>query len=348
MAALGVVFFHAGNGWMASPGRGGLLHVVQIIGQQGWFGVHLFFVISGYCIGARSAQDCRQGRRGGLFLLDRAWRIFPVYWAALLAAAFLALLAAPFNHVPLVSLPGRPGSFPSSLAAACTEFTLMAPWFGRTPWLLVSWSLTSEISFYLLVAFGLLLTRAFRSPLIAVGMGMGLAFALALKTTSSPLNFWPEFTCGFLAWLASRLRERSNHVAVLCWLAIFGLGAIGLWRGSPAGTLPWAAGFALILIALQRHDPAIAAWSALRWLGGVGAFSYSLYLIHLPIVSPARNLAARVWPVSAPSFVIVVVGLTLAAIVAGWIFYRCIESPLERLRKGHRRPAPVREVIVSS
>ena len=327
---------------MAHSDRGFLLRGIKTIAENGWFGVHLFFVISGYCIGARSAQDHIRGRAGGFFLLDRAWRIFPAYWAALLAAAAWALLATPFNHVPLVSRPGHSGIFPSNFTRVCAEFALMAPWFKQTPWLLVSWSLTSEIFFYLLVAFGLLLARTFRSPLAAILPGAGLAFVLALNTGGLPLNFWPEFTCGFLAWLASHLRGRRNRNAILCWLAILGLGTIGLWRGSPADTLPWAAAFAIILIVLQRYDSAVATWPALRWLGRVGAFSYSLYLVHLPIISPARNLIARVWPVSAPSFIIVVALLVLAAIAAGWIFYRCVESPVERLRKAYRHPAPVK------
>ena len=71
----------------------------------------------------------------------------------------------------------------------------------------------------------------------------------------------------------------------------------------------------------------------MRALGWLGAFSYSLYLIHLAVLSPFTNLAQRFVPPSRWLFCGVwVVGL-LVSTAAGWALYRWVEAPIERWRK---------------
>jgi peptidoglycan/LPS O-acetylase OafA/YrhL len=69
----------------------------------GWLGVPLFFVISGYCIAERVARETKQGRSTLRFVLDRLWRLFPPYWAALLVTLLLNIAGALVKGVPLTA-----------------------------------------------------------------------------------------------------------------------------------------------------------------------------------------------------------------------------------------------------
>jgi len=339
IAALWVVFFHAGVGWADLP-PAGLAGWLPRLYSVGWFGFHLFFVISGYCIGVRAAQDFAQSRGGGSFLFDRAWRILPVYWAALLLAIVAALVAQPFNHVPLASAPGQPGVLPGSLAHLGIDLALLGPWFGYQPYLLVSWTLTSELVFYLLIAAGLAFAKWMTSAWPALALLVGLAFVIAARPallSTTPLAFWPEFVCGLLTWLSGRMRATRPAIACLCWAMITGLGVLGTLGNEYSTTLPWAAAFALLLAMLRPFDGRIAEFSAFRWLGFCGIVSYSLYLIHMPIISPLRNLIIRYWPPTSPGFAVVPIALTAIATGAGWLFYRVVELAVEQRRKARRR-----------
>src|SRR5262245_50699078 len=61
--------------------------------KLGYFGVPMFFVVSGYCLTAAGRRAVRTGEPPGWFLFCRAVRIYPPLWAAvLLAVVVYALL----------------------------------------------------------------------------------------------------------------------------------------------------------------------------------------------------------------------------------------------------------------
>jgi len=63
--------------------------------------VHVFFVISGFCIAEKLASLAARDQGVGAFIYDHFWRIFPPYWAILVVAVLLNLVASPVNQVPL-------------------------------------------------------------------------------------------------------------------------------------------------------------------------------------------------------------------------------------------------------
>ena len=64
---------------------GGLGEDWQWLQQYGWMGVDLFFVLSGFLIGAQVLAPLARGERVGFgdFYLRRAFRILPAFWAVL-------------------------------------------------------------------------------------------------------------------------------------------------------------------------------------------------------------------------------------------------------------------------
>ena len=119
VAALLVVWAHASN---TMPGR---------------VGVHIFFVISGFIIG-RIAK----GRPPARFIVDRLWRIYPVYWIAVLPWLLVAFYTG--------------AASPDRVAASISLWPVYGSYVE--PYLRPAWSLCFEMLFYVAM-FAAMLTR---------------------------------------------------------------------------------------------------------------------------------------------------------------------------------------------
>jgi peptidoglycan/LPS O-acetylase OafA/YrhL len=322
LAALSVALFHAYSPWLdANPGL--LAAPVAALVRHGWLGVELFFVISGYCIAALMLRCEREGRSAAVFLVDRLCRIMPPYWATLALLLAIRLAAQPFNQAP----------FSGDLIAWSSSLFLAEPWADRPRVLIVAWSLAYELGFYLLMALCWLHAR--RVGFAAIGLAAGVALAgygILARDPAAPLEYWPHFLLGLAAWaLIHRCPSHRRTLALVGTGA--GLAAAGLL--DPARQLPWivAVAFAALLVLMHPADQVLSRARVLRPLAFLGSISYSLYLVHVPIVSPLGNLSQRAWPAdSAPAAVLPLL-ITFAAIGVAWAFHRLVERPSERLRR---------------
>jgi peptidoglycan/LPS O-acetylase OafA/YrhL len=131
LAALAVVLFHYGyRGARAEDLTTVSLPALEPIAKYGWFGVQLFFVISGFVI-ARSAI----GRTAVEFGIARAGRLWP---------AFLVCTTLTFLATWILGAPRFETSIPHWLA----NLTMLAPAF-RQPFMDGAyWSIVIEITFY--------------------------------------------------------------------------------------------------------------------------------------------------------------------------------------------------------
>jgi len=272
-ACLSVMLFHCSNPLAAVQSS---LHpwaaACKSLASCGWFGVHLFFVISGYCVAAKIQRMIELGENPGSFLLDRFFRIFPAYWAALGLAVLIAFLASPFSSGNLED------SLPDGIRGLLADVFLVNPYFQLPPTLLVSWSLVHELAFYFLAASAFLIAARLNRPRLA-GCFILATAALALAPGSLPpfligLKFWPEFLCG--AAVLMHVRDRVRHGSTAWLWALFPLvlaaGNLSPLAGSlRVTTLPAAACFALLLMALHPFDRPISQLRMLKWLAWFGA-----------------------------------------------------------------------------
>ncbi len=314
----------------------------------GRFAVVVFIVLSGFSL---ALSPARHGwRLGGAaeFARRRALRILPAYWAALAFSLAVAWLILP-----------QPGHGVPDAKSVLVNGLLVQNIVGAHSPNAAFWSVAVEAQLYLLFGLMVLIARR-RGPavmlgtvsLVVVAVGITGPHVPRLSTfvIQSPPDLAALFAVGVLTagivsasaarrvWPWPRLAlAAATPVLALIW-----------WQGSvwTLDHLYWVdlalgPAIACLLAALATGRPA-GALRVLdtRPLRRLGSFSYSLYLIHAPIVAVVcdRIVAGRVAP-GAPDFLVslaIVLPLTLAF---AWGFAAVFEAPFQR-RMAAPAPTP--------
>jgi peptidoglycan/LPS O-acetylase OafA/YrhL len=133
IAALVVVFDHSSYAFLAEFRR----HLMPVVNTSR-YGIMVFFLVSGYIIPASLERRGSVGR----FWLGRVFRIYPLC-VAVVTALLLAVLLG------VADAPDLDGQNAATVALAHT--TLLQELLGTPNLLLVLWTLSYEMAFYLLV-----------------------------------------------------------------------------------------------------------------------------------------------------------------------------------------------------
>jgi peptidoglycan/LPS O-acetylase OafA/YrhL len=321
IAALAVVLHHiyaialhyyAGSALLENP----VVKLVMTVGRWGLLGVPCFFVLSGFCVG----QTWLRARSPGKFALRRWRRIFPAYYASLVLVLFCAggvRLATGVNDIATIP--------PVTATNVLATLTLMTAPASQTPMISwVYWTLSYEVVFYLVLT-GLLLVPA-RARLIvlclvhvavtAIGVWPGLTLAPGVLFFA---DLWPLFGLGLALALISQSRITAATIALLSLSALIPLQLGGKYAGFGASALV-AMGF----VALCQKGFPLPRWHPLEKLG---EFSYSLYLMHVPILlAVGKYFVLR--PNQTPALWLLGCLAAIALmVVAAYGFYRLFERP---------------------
>jgi len=366
-AALAVVFLHVFAAIEPDPTRThGSLLAAQEITRFGCLGVDLFFVISGFCISNYTMRMVARHARTRDFVRDRLLRIYPTFWAAYALAIVLAFGSALARGGHLDAEAVHP------LPQVVANLLLVDTYFGYPPALDVTWTLIFEVAFYLFAASGFLLYRQGCPPWLLALVG-GAAVALGfVGFHAGPfriLEMLPEFACGVIVFVMLAYTRDSLGKQVALWVALVAL-PLASWLFYPPDAVPlsttpgkfpihtgpdaisWritsAALFATLLILVHPMDERWSKVSWLRWLGRVGAFSYSLYLIHIVLAGRAVNLVKRLFPEPSWTQWFQPVAGVAASVLGGWLLYRLAEVPAERWRRAIAQPGGAKPVLAAA
>lgn len=334
VAALSVVIAHMANPegfeqrWLA-----GNYSWLSPFDPAGNVGVDLFFVISGLIMVVTTSRTSSGTASAADFGYRRLVRIFPAYWVATLPVLALFLVA--------------PGMVNSSQEhpPQILESLLLLPQPGL-PLLLVGWTLTFELYFYLVFALSLLAPKPFR-PVILLAWGVAtvvccLAFPetgnpwLALVSSPIALEFLFGAAVGCLVvrrlFIAPWVVAGAGVAAVVAALVLGGHLFPGTWyRVVPVGVLLAAVVYGLI--GLEARDRLVAP----RWLQTLGDASYSIYLYHVLFLGVLGRFVLARLP-EGPVVHALALVFSLAVVIAGsLVAYRLIEKPLITLFR-RRRP----------
>ncbi|GHF64267.1 acyltransferase [Streptomyces mashuensis] len=326
VAALLVVFYHylaLKGGWGHSPKT--IFPTLHKYAQYGWVGVEIFFLISGFVI-------CMStwGRTLGDFVISRASRLYPGYWAAVLITAGVIITWPQVRQV-------------HDLDVVLTNLTMLQQGLGVWDVDGVYWTLFTELKFYLLFAVVVAMGVTYRRCVLFCGVWT-VAAVIAPSVNNKLLTTWamPLFAPYFVAGIAFYLMYRYRPTAVL-W-GIVGISFLladhhmikRVKDNVDPGAPYWPARL-MVLVAFVIMAMMANGWFnriQWRWLTTAGALTYPLYLLHqyigLTIIYALRDR------VPAP---LLVAGLVVVMLGAAWLMQRYIEVPLGKklrtaLKKG--------------
>jgi peptidoglycan/LPS O-acetylase OafA/YrhL len=356
-AAVSVVVYHVwvyGAADKASTDLGALNKPVESLRA----GVALFFVLSGFLLYRPFAAAIVRGSAPPSikrYLRNRARRILPPYWVALAAVGLFvapALLADPLRLLANMSLTQNyvPSFYP--------------PHDGLG--VLPAWSLGVEIGFYLSLPLLVLVALRYAHPgrhcvraalmpvavLALVGVvGMIVHRVLEDAAATAWRNAFPPFAGLFalgtgLAVLHVLHEDRRVRITAPAIVAAAFVGVVSClaatvyWYGGPLtiseyySLLGVGAG-ALLLIVVCRPESRFVDLLNTRPLRITGLASYSLFLIHDPVIRALRAHDLTAPGVTGFAQNIALVGVVASAATAA--LYFCTERPvLRRMRRRDR------------
>ncbi len=318
IAALLVVFHHALPHYAV---MGGEITLISSIGEWGFLGVDIFFVISGFIMAYTTFNKERTFLNAKIFMKHRLFRIYLGYWPF-----FFVMLALFFVTNPQKI---------SDLDVVGSFFLINADMFQLV--LPISWSLSYELYFYFLFLFTFIFSIKQLYVLIPVFIGL-ILFLVLYSFFNSEFqqhffysHFLLEFFAGVLLYMYKDhlMRSWMLPVSLLIVVIAYSYGITyetknGLFRVLTFGT----GALFIVLMALLLEQKNI--YRAGKQFEALGNASYTLYLSHLIIIQLFYLFGLRGF-FSSEGVVLPLIGLFVMialTVIFSLLYYQKIEKPV--------------------
>lgn len=326
-----------------------VLNHLNITGfSQGFLGVDVFFVVSGFVITSSLLASTPKGSSRRQFFLTfwtrRIFRLWPMLMVTVVSTS--VLVSAVGLAPPSTLLTGA-----SSLLGV-SNFRLL---LGRldyfalntaSDWFMHTWSLAVEEQVYLLLSLIFafvcggtahsLTRRRQRTLVIVIGvLSASSAFAAVATASNELIRFYSPHTRFFQIGIGSllaltatsltekrerlsmRLRQRLAYASLVVMLCQFSVGPTSPVTSSVIISVTTVAllGFA----SKSQHD---SGYLSVRWLGDIGDKSYAIYLVHWPVQLLWATIVSDRW--------LLIAGSLVTTMIVGSLGYRWVENPTRR------------------
>ncbi|MEE9347061.1 MAG: acyltransferase [Robiginitomaculum sp.] len=324
-------------------------YLIYPLGAQGYAGVDMFFVISGFIMVYITAGLAPGLSTAKSFLWARAKRIYPLWWAlcAVLTAYYMLTLGGPVKPNAATAENGTLAFMAKSL--------LLIPQLSE-PIIGQGWTLVHEVYFYIVFAGLLFLPERIRYWALigwAVIVGILAYGGQARPTATGYLSLSAslltlEFIAGAgIGWLITRRKFITPPVFVGLGLITSAL-AFGLYGDKSEAlrvygrvmvfTLPFCA----LIYGLTARE-ITKGLRVPKWMIWLGDCSFSLYLSHLFVLGVIMRVLPKIIERlpdglhflklesagAMGNLFFALIGLT-AAIICGGLIYTLIERPIMR------------------
>ncbi|MEU7967076.1 acyltransferase [Streptomyces sp. NPDC049097] len=349
MAALYVLLFHC---WLYTfPGYPDSSAPRWLDGLMfGRIAVVFFLVLSGFSLAVSPARN--GWRPGGVsrFLRRRAWRILPPYWAALAFSLVISWLVVPASHT------GPPTGRSVLVYGLVAQDMFTAPTPNGA-----FWSIGVEAELYLLFPLLLFVRRRLGAVVLMTAVTLLVAAGGLTAAGATPVegDNWltPHLAPVFVAGLVGAgIVVASDRIRRLPWPRLAAVAATPVLALVAVKGSVWtvnhyfwvdlavAPAMTMLLAAVATGRPArLVRLLTTRPVRGLGDCSYSLYLIHLPIVmTVVRRIAPEFVSPGLPTFWFTLAVALPASLSGAWLFARIFEMPFKRNRSWKSLLAPVR------
>jgi len=336
LAALGVLFYHQHVGGLLAQYSGiPLFTKIDVFGAN--YAVPLFFLISGYCIHLSNIIYLKKNQNLPLkkYYIKRLLRIYPPYILALLFSIIV-------NHMTTASVN------PSLTDVIIHVFVLQGFFQSSFNSInVVLWTISIELAFYLIYPIFYYLRSRYSlnlALLFSFTISSSCIIGYYLKTDLYyaaqkyfVLNLWFAWCCG--AYLADKKTFSNNDLTKplykLIYLFIVLFFVLSLNFNYPAlsiiyyqfDILIWTG--PLLFLISKEHWFEINQVLFIRVITYIGLSSYSLYLLHEPLIYLKNFLVHKYIPVRF-QFAFICAGFGLVPFLA-WLNYIIVERPFMRL-----------------
>lgn len=254
--------------------------------RYGYLGVELFFIISGYVV-LLSAQ----GKTVRQFFLSRVTRLYPAFWVACTLTFLVKLLWGPGPADTAMS-----SELHAGVGQYVVNMTMLPEFLHFGVMDGAYWSLTIEITFYLLIAiligFDLLkhLTLVIAIWLVYTALPGAVREGVLFSDLFFPA-YAPFFAAGMLLYLMQQPQGRTwQRYGLLLMSYLLGLRA-SVGRAGSATLFyhePFSGKVVVVVVTVFFVVMGLVAFrkidlSRFTWLAWLGALTYPLYLLHSDI-----------------------------------------------------------------
>jgi len=318
-----------------------------------WFGVELFFLLSGYLITRLLLKEKRDTgtiswKRYGV---RRILRIWPLYFAMILVFSATGWFNFEENYLP---------HFLSFITFTNNIHSAFSGW-PNAPVISPLWTISSEEQFYLtlpVLAGVAIVSRRYFAAIALAWLTVALVFRFVMVLEEIPYPaIWvltPAKPEALLAGVAFAVFEKEMLSFRWKWLVMAALAGVSVWILFFTGLLwepglhqTWlffgSAGLALAMLWAVRTMPVIAAPLAWKPIAYLGRISFGLYVFHrlsmyladaiIPQIYDRDAVTANGW-VQADTWLwlqgfVIVLGVTIVFAVLSYEFF---EKPFLKLK----------------
>jgi Predicted acyltransferases len=352
VAAMMIVVYHAKNYFMWSW----IKHAPFTL----MMGVSFFFVLSGFIL--THVYTSKAMRSYGHFIRARIARLWPLHIATLI---LLVTTVKPDS----ITFDG-PGVFSKwiTLGFNLVLMQSLVPFVSYIySWNAVSWSISTEMSFYLLFPFLLKnIRRTWGAKLIAAAFAFATLLICLLiirtpfdgginqltiqsATYANPLTRCFEFCAGMAAWVIWNTYVRDVRISTLAWssieLVVITMTALWLWKYyfvinawlsdpnlSQVLRLSGSAWlFAILIICFASGRGYLGKLLSARICVFLGEISFAVYMAHQVLMKASISWLPKE-SIHTPTFLCVL-------LIASTALHLCIEKPCRNILLGTKRQA---------
>lgn len=318
----------------------------------GHFGVTAFIVLSGFSLALSAAKrDRLKHMDNKSFFMRRARRILPPYYFALLFSCLLALTV-----VDKITRTHWDVSLPVTLPGLLSHLFLMQDLFYVSQINHTFWSVALEWKLYFL--FPALVAACYKFGPIKTALAaslVGYAGVVALHGTpynDFPIHFVGLFAIGIAAaillfsrrpeWQALCQSPVMTWICVSCVFIVLGASYTHYLRG-----LFYLDIFVALITVTILMRTSMGRWRSLRKMlesrpvAFVGSFSYSLYLVHAPLIQCVWQYLVHPLGLSrnAEFLLLFLIGTPLI-LACSYLFYLAFERPFLPSRSASKKVQP--------
>jgi peptidoglycan/LPS O-acetylase OafA/YrhL len=309
------------------------------LADDGRLAVQVFLVIAGFLAAASLAPDgMLRVERPVARILQRYGRLVMPYLAALTVCVLVAALVRPWLDEEVV--PGVP-----SIGQLVAHGLLLQDLLGYESLSTGVWYVAIDFQLFALALMLIGLPAMLSGPVVtgaAAGahprgrwMPVALVVALAVASLvlfnrnagldSTAFYFFGAYGLGMLVFWIGRAKRSGTWRLAIALLALVGVGALAIdWRSRIAIALVTAL---LIALAQRRHWLSPAHWPAAATpFQRLGRMSYSLFLIHFPVLLAMNAAVANSGPHGPWVDALGLVATFGLSVAAAALLYRWVEA----------------------